>query len=457
MKEHYRKKKGRRRKRGHRRWKVPERTEKRQPAIQQVLFHDISEKPFIIERPDHNISRQNIDREALKVLYRLKDHNFTAYLVGGSVRDLQLGKKPKDFDVGTDATPEQIKKVFRHSRIIGKRFRLVHVYFKGGKIIEVSTFRKKIDMADTEAVNEGFTDHEMFGHPREDALRRDITINGLFYNIADFSIIDYVGGMDDLNAGLIRTIGDPERRFLRDPVRMMRVIRHAARTGFRIDQQTWDAVVKHADKIRLCSIPRVRDEWLKDMRTGVSADWCRLMIKCGLFQSIFQSYSKLPTDDNSSSMTRDLLIGLFEFLDLYVNKYHQVHESMILSVLAYPLLIGMDAWKRLHSDRIRWATHEIRTLTSNMFHPYDFGRYSRELMSQIIASQNPIEVCMKKKSWPKRVCSKDFFSDALEFFNACQGLNGEPQVTDAPNMGRGPHKKKKTGRYKPFHRRQRKR
>jgi poly(A) polymerase len=144
----------------------PDRTLNSSAARQQNLFDDVGDEPVIIERPDHNISRSNIDREALKVLYRLKDRGFTAFLVGGSVRDLQLGKKPKDFDVGTNATPEQIRRIFRHSRIIGKRFRLVHVYFKGRKIIEVSTFRKKIDMADTEAVKAGFGDSDIFGSLR---------------------------------------------------------------------------------------------------------------------------------------------------------------------------------------------------------------------------------------------------------------------------------------------------
>ena len=463
MTRHYEKKRGYGSKKRRQPWRPPERKAKKLPATQRLLFNDMSEEPLIVERPDHNISRQHIDKEALKVLYRLKDHGFTAYLVGGSVRDLQLGKKPKDFDVGTDAPPARIRKIFRHSRIIGKRFRLVHVYFRGGKVIEVSTFRKKIDMADTEAARDGVTDHEMFGHPREDALRRDITINGLFYNIADFSIIDYVGGMEDLRTGVIRTIGDPERRFLRDPVRMMRVIRHAARTGFDIERQTWDAVVKHADKIRLCAIPRVRDEWLKDMHTGVCAEWARLMIKCGLFQAVFPCYAKLPLDHDDcmdrehSCETGRTLTGLFAFLDRYVRKYGKLHESLILAVLAYPLLNAMPEWKKLNGNRIRWATHEARTLTRHMFDPYDFGRYSRELMSQILATQNPIRICARNNNWPKRVWSKEFFADALELYNAFEILNGRSPVKNAPQVSRAPGTRHAKKRYKNHHRKQRKR
>ena len=157
------------------------------PAEQPSLFGDPGNHPRIISRPEHCVSRKDIDREALKVLYGLKDNGYIAYLVGGSVRDLLLGRRPKDFDIGTNARPEDLKKLFRHSRIIGRRFRLVHVYFRGGKIIEVSTFRCRSDHDDREAMGEGIGDTHIFGSPQEDAFRRDLTINGLFYNIADFS------------------------------------------------------------------------------------------------------------------------------------------------------------------------------------------------------------------------------------------------------------------------------
>lgn len=416
-------------------WTPPVRSEKQLPATQRLLFGDLGEKPLIIERPDHNISRKNIDQDALKVLYRLKEYGFKAYLVGGSVRDLQMGETPKDYDIGTDATPAQLRRIFRYSRIIGKRFRLVHVYFKGGKIIEVSTFRKKTDFADTEAVIEGLGDDELFGTPLEDAFRRDLTINGLFYNIADFSIIDYVGGMEDLRSGVIRTIGDPERRFLRDPVRMMRVIRHAARKEFSIDPLTWSAVIKHSGKIRLCAIPRVRDEWLKDMQTGVSSRWIKLMLESGLFQAVFPCYSQLSTDpvsEESEDRVKLMLTGLFKGLDSHVKKNGGVSEPMLLAMLAYPLLSSMPEWNRLRSDKIRWATHEVRSFTKNIFVPYDFGRHSREIMSQILATQNPIEVCVKNNKWPKRVWTKEFFPEALVLYNAVQAVQGKPLLINAP-------------------------
>src|ERR671927_432652 len=203
--------------------------------------------PRIVPRAEHTLSRSNIDPDALKVLYRLRQADYIAYLVGGSVRDLLLGRRPKDFDIGTSAHPYQVKKLFRNCWIIGRRFRLAHVKF-GNKVIEVATFRRQLEPGE-EVVQDGVpapdpTTSEgqhlihrdnTFGTPEEDAFRRDFTINALFYDIATFSIIDYVGGLEDLQARVIRSIGDPEVRFLEDPVRMLRAIALAARLGFAIE------------------------------------------------------------------------------------------------------------------------------------------------------------------------------------------------------------------------------
>lgn len=196
----------------------------------------------IVPRVEHSLSRKLIDADTLKVLYRLHHHGFKAYLVGSCVRDLLLGKVPKDFDVTTDAHPQQIHKLFRNCRLIGRRFRLDHVYFRGGKIIEVSTFRRRGKLAENQNIPQA---NNSFGTPAEDVYRRDITINGIFYNLANFSLIDYVGGLEDLRQRLIRCIGDPEKKFTSDPVRMLRVIRHAARTGFAIEEKTYQSLLKH--------------------------------------------------------------------------------------------------------------------------------------------------------------------------------------------------------------------
>src|SRR5512132_3709690 len=223
--------------------------------------------PRIIPRAEHPISRRDIDPDALKVLYRLRQYDHVAYLVGGSVRDLLLGRRPKDFDVGTSAHPYQVKKLFRNCWIIGRRFRLAHVKF-GTKVIEVATFRRQV-AAGEEVVQDGvpapdpttpegehLIHHDnTFGTPEEDAFRRDFTINALFYDIADFSVIDYVGGLDDLQAKVVRSIGDPEVRFREDPVRMLRAVALAARLGFTIDEPILGAIRVLRHEIASSSAP----------------------------------------------------------------------------------------------------------------------------------------------------------------------------------------------------------
>lgn len=398
----------------------------------------IEHNPYIM-RPDHNISRKYIDREALKVLYRLKDAGFTAYLVGGSVRDMLLKRRPKDFDVGTNARPEQIRKIFRHSRIIGKRFRLVHVYFRGGKIIEVSTFRKQTDYDDREAAREELSNSDIFGEPREDAFRRDLTINGLFYNIANFSIIDYVGGMSDLRNGIVRAIGDPERRFLRDPVRMMRAIRHAARINFTIEPVTWRAIKANNEKIRLCAIPRVRDEWLKDLQSGVSAQWGRLMLDSGLMDAVFPGYTKV-LQGTQAKAAGQLVIKLLAQLDSMVRCDKNLNEALQLSLLAYPVLHHMPEWHKLTSKKLRWPTHEVRSLLHDIFAPYDFRNMVMDQNAQILASQWPIALCIQRNNWPKRVWSKATFRDSVILFNAVRTALGKPEIKNIPHFTQTGHK-----------------
>src|SRR5258706_1904164 len=213
--------------------------------------------PRIVPRAEHALSRRDIDPDALKVLYRLRQFEHIAYLVGGSVRDLLLGRRPKDFDIGTSAHPQQVKKLFRNCWIIGRRFRLAHVKF-GTKVIEVATFRRQVAPgeeivqngvpAPNPATPEGqhLIHHDnTFGTPEEDAFRRDFTLNALFYDIATFSVIDYVGGLDDLRARVVRAIGDPDVRLREDPVRMLRAVALAARLDFAIDPAVLGAISAH--------------------------------------------------------------------------------------------------------------------------------------------------------------------------------------------------------------------
>ncbi len=243
--------------------------------------------PRIIPRAEHPISRGYIDPDALRVLYRLHRSGHKAYLVGGSVRDLMTGRTPKDFDVGTDARPQEVRRLFRNSRVIGRRFRLVHVFFEGGKNVEVSTFRRTPDPVAAEQGPGGNEDllirsDNTFGTPQEDAVRRDFTINGLFYDIATYSVLDYVGGVEDLERRLVRTIGDPLIRFREDPVRMLRACEFAARLKFRMEPELVAAIAELKSEIRKSAPPRVTEEFLDPLRRGWGHDTYRLWSETGL-------------------------------------------------------------------------------------------------------------------------------------------------------------------------------
>ena len=244
-------------------------------------------QPKVYSRDDHPISRKHIDADALKIMYRLIRHGFKAFLVGGGVRDLLLKKEPKDFDISTDATPRQIKGLFRNSRIIGRRFKLVHVFFKNNKIIEVSTFRDESEF-DTDGEEEGspLRRDNTYGTEETDAVRRDITINGLFYDLSTFSIIDYVGGMQDLLNGVIRVIGDPDIRFAEDPVRMIRAVRHAVRSGFTLEATCRESILKNHALIEDSSQVRVFEEIKKDLRSGYSLGILQLLNDVSLLKHL---------------------------------------------------------------------------------------------------------------------------------------------------------------------------
>src|SRR5579862_3871252 len=254
--------------------------------------------PRIIPREEHSISRKDIDPDALKVLYRLRQGDHVAYLVGGGVRDLLLGRKPKDFDIGTSAHPYQVKKLFRNCWIIGRRFRLAHVRF-GLKNIEVATFRRQLTAAELAAPEEpgtgvvvdelGDVDRMIhrdnnFGTPEEDAFRRDFTINALFYDIGDFSIIDYTGGLRDLEARVIRCIGDPGERFQEDPVRMIRAVSMASRLDFTIDAPIDAAIAQHRHEIARSAPARLVEEIYKLLRAGSAEPAFRMLAERRLLE-----------------------------------------------------------------------------------------------------------------------------------------------------------------------------
>jgi len=237
-------------------------------------------EPRILERAEHPISRRNIDANVLKVLYRLVNAGHVAYLVGGGVRDLMLDRRPKDFDLGTSAHPQQVRELFRNSRLIGRRFRLVHVFF-GPQNIEVATFRRRGEVEGTDG-DPLIRQDNTFGTPEEDALRRDFTVNSLFYDPKTFRVIDYAGGLPDLEARMIRTISDPEVRMREDPVRMIRAVRFAAKLGFQIEPDTRAAIRTHREDLLKSSTPRLIEEIYRTFNGAPPARALVLMEELGL-------------------------------------------------------------------------------------------------------------------------------------------------------------------------------
>lgn len=280
--------------------------------------------PVILSRPDHGVSRKQIDESTLKVLYRLHRHGYQAYLVGGSVRDLLLGRTPKDFDIGTDATPSQVKKLFRNCFLVGRRFRLAHIRFGRDEVIEVATFRRHPhpDELPDDPEEHGFFVQNQFGTPREDAFRRDFTINALFYNIADFSILDYVGGLQDLENRRLRVIGDPAVRFEEDPVRMLRALEFSARLDFSLDAETLAGISEQAPLIAEAAPARVREELMELFRHGVGAAVLKRAQDLGLMRPMLGGYQ--PGDST---------FKLLELLNQYFKKTGHVDESMLLTAL----------------------------------------------------------------------------------------------------------------------------
>lgn len=291
----------------------------------------------VIPREAHNISRKQMSQSALRVLYRLREGGFAGYLVGGAVRDLLLGGEPKDFDVATDATPEQVKALFRNCRLIGRRFRLAHVVY-GREIIEVATFRANggDDEGDRLTDDGGrLLRDNLYGSIEHDAVRRDFTANALYYAIEDFSVRDYVGGFADVQARVLRLIGEPEARYREDPVRMLRAVRLAAKLGFTIEPATAEPIARLAPLLADASPARLFEETLKMFLSGHAVASFELLEAHGLLPVLLPETAQALQSNKSGALRRMLVQGLRN-TDARVQAEQPVSPAFLYAVLLWP-------------------------------------------------------------------------------------------------------------------------
>lgn len=437
--------------------------------------------PTIIPRSEHSISRKWISYNAVRVLYRLREQGYHAYLVGGGVRDLLLGREPKDFDVATDARPNEVKKVFRNCRLIGRRFRLAHVHFPN-EIIEVATFRssasdepesepaipahsqvslpdfeassvRKIEMTPGAVMTEGEPEalagpplvsditekprsprvlkteggmiirDNVFGTPEEDALRRDFTVNALFYNIADFSVIDYVNGMEDLRKGLIRIIGDPVIRFTEDPVRMVRAVRFAALLGFEIEGNTYRTLLELKDKVAHASPARMYEEVLKLFLLGESEKTYQLLRKTGLFSVIFPRLNEW-VDSETDGFPHIVLGKALEWIDTCVQSGRRVQPYTLFAMLFGQYIEERSGVMRVSGiNPLDAVTRAVAETLTEEAHRVMIPKKIGLMMRDIYWNQHRFE--KREGKHPGYFLLRPGFSDAYEYLRFTSEVTGE--------------------------------
>ena len=341
--------------------------------------------PRIYSRDEHNVSRRNIDRDALKIMYRLIRSGYQAYLVGGGVRDLLLDKAPKDFDIATDARPNQIRTLFRNSRIIGRRFKLAHIYFRGNKIIEVATFRaeetEEVPDSVDDSTSKQITRDNTYGTAGTDAIRRDLTINALFYDLSTFSIIDHVGGMEDLRKRLVRIIGEPDTRFAEDPVRIIRCVRHAVRAGFSIEERCYTSLMRNRALLKECSQVRLYEELRKDLHSGYCAP---ILDQLGAAKLLPLYLPDLCLDGSTYFNQDSDLYSALARLDAIHREASEVSSTVFFALFA--LLCGAPD---ILSSELAARYESIHDLTDTLEHRFSeiaLPRKERERIEQLLAA-----------------------------------------------------------------------
>lgn len=398
---------------------------------------------------EHNLDINQVDREALYVMEKLRANGHIAYLVGGSVRDLLLGKKPKDFDISTSAEPEEIKRLFRNCILIGRRFRLAHIRF-GKKILEVSTFRSGDPDSDELILRDN-----MWGTPEQDVLRRDFTINGLFYDPATQEIIDYVGGYPDLQKKVLRTIGQPFVRFRQDPVRMLRLLKFQARFGLDVDAAAHVALLECRAEIVKSSPARVQEEILRMLESGASENFLRLIAQHGFLHMIMPAFGEFM----ESPLSEDVFAYLKEVDTTFHDPTREpLMRPVLVACLIYPLLEKRVQTRYLDREKLPHLgeiNKEANDQINEAFLPFfKLSKRIKGTLISILTSQYRLTPVDKKKIARIRIPNDPDFPEALRFFEVRCALQPALQTTweewtKALKAPTGPRPRRRRRRRKP--------
>ncbi len=386
-------------------------------------------EPTIYAAEEHGIDLNDIDSKALYILDKLRAAGHSAYLVGGGVRDLLLNKKPKDFDISTSAKPEEIKPLFSHAFLIGKRFRLAHVRF-GRKVFEVSTFRAGNTENDKLIVEDN-----LWGSPEEDALRRDFTINALFYDSENQTVIDYVGGYQDIEHKVIRAIGQPYCRFKQDPVRMIRCLKFQARFGLEVEEEARLALIECRSEITKSAQARVLEEILRMLESGSSAPFFRLMTDHGILQQLLPAVAEFLERPEGNEV-----YSFLEEADGTIKEPHQPELSrpILIACMLFPILEKrlkvryQDREKIPHLGEIFTEVHHT---LDDVFHTYfRLPKKLKTSAASILVSQYRMTPFQKRKNRRIRIPRVPDFGWAIEFFNLrCRLEPGLQEIGDKWN------------------------
>ncbi|MFH1762073.1 MAG: polynucleotide adenylyltransferase PcnB [bacterium] len=367
-----------------------------------------------IPHDKHSITLKMLDSDAVKVINRLIQHGFEAYLVGGCVRDMLTGKPCKDFDVVTNALPGKIKKIFINCLLVGRRFRLAHIRFKKRKIIEVSTFRRgNIFFNEKDPL---IKDDNTYGNVYEDVFRRDLTINALLLDTHDLSLHDYVGGFYDIENKIVRVIGDPQVRFREDPLRILRCIRFAGKLNFRIEQQTSEAIFKHRNEIWKPALPRILEELHRILRSGGAERSLRLLQEYGIFEQMMPELHAILTEPEENVKFMELL----KILDKKISGNKIFSDSFLYA------LINCIFIKELLPDKksgYRIFTHKA---LSSFFNRFQISKRNRHSALQILVALPRLANFGKAGVRPRSLIHQVYFHEAIKLF----GMLSEVQIVE---------------------------